>query len=86
MDTLITELFDCLFDLPENFFDRPRIRGNIEKQEQVMEEIMAILPEEKKKLIYEYEVALHDAMQDEVLEAFRQGIKIGFRLKKELQE
>lgn len=86
MKTIVTEIFDCLFELPGDFFERVHIKNNIEKQDIIMEEIIQILPEDKKKLVYEYEIALHDAMQDEVLEAFRQGMRIGFELKKEMHD
>ncbi|MFV0394909.1 MAG: hypothetical protein ACK5LC_11030 [Coprobacillaceae bacterium] len=86
MKKIVTELFDCLFELPEDFFDRVHVKENIEKQDTIMEEILEVLPDTKKKLVYEYEIALHDAMQDEVVGAFRQGIKIGFYLKNEIHE
>jgi hypothetical protein len=86
MSAILTELFDCLFELPDGFFEREVIKNNLEKQDYLMEEICKILPIEKKNLIYDYEVSIHDVLQDEVLEAFKQGIKIGFLLKKEVIE
>lgn len=86
MSPIITELFDCLFELPENFFERESIKKHLETQDSLMEEIKRMLPKEKRNLIYDYEIAIHDSLQDEVLEAFKQGIKIGFLLKKEVYE
>lgn len=86
MNKIISELYDCLFELPEDFFERQDIKKKIQKQELIVKEIIQILPEEKRKLIYDYEVALHDSMECEVFEAFKEGIKIGFLLKKEIHK
>lgn len=86
MNKIISELYDCLFELPEDFYERFDIKNKLQKQEHIFEEIIKIIPEEKKKLLYDYEVALHNSMENEVFEAFKQGIKIGFLLKKELHK
>lgn len=86
MKTIITEIFDCVFELPDGFFEQPHIQQYLERQDALMEELLTVLPENKKYLIQEYEVAVHGSMEAEVLEAFRQGIKIGFLLKKEIHE
>jgi len=85
MNKIINELYDCLFELPNDFFERQDIKKKIQKQELLVKEIIQLLPEEKKKLIYDYEVALHDSMEHEVFEAFKEGLRIGFLLKKELK-
>ena len=86
MNKIISELYDCLFELPEDFFERQDIKKKIKKQEIIVKEILQILPEDKRKLIYDYEVALHDSMEFEVFEAFKEGLKIGFLLKKEIHK
>lgn len=86
MNSIVEEVYEQLFKLPKGYYNRPKVKESFEKLTKLSQELLKAVPEEKKKLLEDYENALNFHNSLENVETFRQGIKIGFYLYEELKE
>lgn len=86
MNSIVEELYEQFFKMPEDFYNREKVEDSSKHLAKISQELLKEIPEDKKALFDAYENALNFHNSLEIIETFRQGIKIGFYLHKELDD